>query len=141
MDEALLAAYRATEYRVRLSRGGHASLHIGHTPPTELIALIDGQPWSFITAWNPGSLPQPRQHNRHAQRHLLAVLRALPDATQVRAGTGVGADGWREPSLFVVGVRTEALDDLCLQFGQNAYVHGQSTGPARLRLTPGTAHG
>jgi hypothetical protein len=134
MDEALLAAYRATEYRVRLPGGGWAAIRIGAPPPAALRTLIDARPWGFITAWNPYSRPLPRDANRLAQRALLAELRALPDIAAIRAGCGAGPDGWREPSLFVSGARTGALDTLARRYEQNAYVHGHGAAPARLRL-------
>ena len=123
MDERLLALYRATDYRVRLRQGGWASIRIDEAPPAVLAPLIDPYPWSFITAWNPGSRRVPLSANREAQRALLAALRELPDAILILAGVGVGM-GWREPSLFVVGPGTDAMDPLANRFGQNAYVQG-----------------
>jgi len=132
MDERLLAAYLATDYRVRLARGGWASIRIGAPLPAALAALTGARPWGFLTAWNPGSSPRPRQTNRQAQRALLAALRELPDTAWIRAGHGVGT-GWREASLFVAGPGIATLDALARRFGQNAYVHADAHGPALLR--------
>lgn len=133
MDERLLAAYLATDYRVRLARGGGVSIRIGAPLPAALAALSGERPWGFLTAWNPGSLPLPRTPNRQAQRALLAALRELPGTAQVRAGLGAGA-GWREASLFVTGAGIAALDALARRFGQHAYVHSPDAhAPARLR--------
>ena len=133
MDERLLAAYLATDYRVRLARGGWASIRIGAPLPAVLAALTGEQPWGFLTAWNPGSSPLPRQTNRLAQRALLAALRELSDTAWIRAGLGVGT-GWREASLFVTGPGTATLDALAQHFGQHAYVHGPGArAPALLR--------
>lgn len=133
MDD-LLAAYQATDYRVRLARGGYASIRVGHALPAELQPIVDGHHWGFITAWNPESQPLPRQPNRHAQHLLLRALRGEPGTIAVYAAMGVAGDGqWREPSLFVVGPELQQLDPLAQRFGQNAYLHGHGDGPAVLR--------
>ncbi|RDI99671.1 DUF3293 domain-containing protein [Dyella solisilvae] len=137
MDERLLAAYLATDYRVRLTGGGWASIRIGHPLPPALRLLVGSQFWSVITAWNPRSQHQPRRDNRRAQQALLTNLRALADVQAIRGAAGVGQDGqWREPSLFLLGPKQEALDRLAQRFGQHAYVHGRGDGVARLRLLP-----
>jgi hypothetical protein len=133
MDERLLAAYLATDYRVRLARGGWASIRVGAPLPAALAALTGERPWGFLTAWNPASSPLPRQQNRQAQRALLAALRELPDIAAILAGIGTGA-GWREASLFVIGPGVAALDALARRFGQHAYVHAPNArAPALLR--------
>ena len=138
MDEALLAAYRATDYRVRLARGGWAAIRIDQPLPADLGSLAGNRPWGFITAWNPYSQPDTRARNRVAQHALLAALRALQQTTLIRAGAGVSTDGqWREASLWVVGPDETALDALARRFGQIGYVRGDAASPARLRLTPG----
>jgi hypothetical protein len=134
MDDALLAAYRGTDYRVRLAGGGHASIRIGHPLPATLSAWADGHPWGYITAWNPRSQPHSRTRNRQSQRMLLAALRELPSTRLIAAGVGVGTDGWNEPSLFVVGPSTGQLDTLARRFGQHGYVCGLGDGAAELRL-------
>lgn len=133
MDERLLAAYLATEYRVRLPQGRWATIRIGEPLPPALRTLAGDLPWAFITAWNPGSSPRPRAWNRQAQRALLASLRALAEVRAIRAGIGVGAE-WRESSLFVTGAGSAALDALARRHVQHAYVHGRDAlAPALLR--------
>ncbi|AIF47685.1 DUF3293 domain-containing protein [Dyella japonica] len=135
MDEALLAAYRATDYRVRLARGGWATIRIDQPLPPALGALAEDHPWGFITAWNPRSEPSPRPRNRAALRDLLIALRVLPETVAIRPARGVGSDGqWKEPSLWVVGPDVSTLDPLARRFRQIGYVHGQGAAPARLRL-------
>ncbi len=137
MDEALLAAYRATTYRVRLARGGWAGIRIDQPLPAELSVLARTLPWGFITAWNPFSEPLPRPKNRVAQHGLLNALRALPEAVAVYPGMGVSRDDqWKEPSFWVLGPSMATLDALGRQFGQWAYIHGEGDSPAQLRLTP-----
>jgi uncharacterized protein DUF3293 len=141
MDKTLLTAYRTTDYRVRLAPGGWASIHVDAALPASLLALIGNRSWAFITAWNPGSQPQPRAQNHAAQQNLLAALREVPRTVFIRPGLGVGID-WREPSFFVVGPDLNDIDRLAQQFQQCAYVHGLGKGAARLRLTSDRApHG
>jgi hypothetical protein len=134
MDNTLISAYRATEYRVRLLQGGWASIRIDKALPAALQALTGGRSWAFITAWNPWSQPQPRSINHAAQQALLFALRSLQRTLFIRPGLGAG-NSWREPSFFVIGPDLEELDELAQQFHQNAYVHGLGSGAARLRLT------
>lgn len=136
MDNELIAAYRSTDYRVRLAQGGFASLQVDAPAPVALRALIGPHSWAFMTAWNPGSQRRPRDQNHAAQQALLAALRKLPSMVAIRPAIGVGRD-WREPSLFVVGPALAETDALAQQFQQNAYVHGLAGGHARLRLTSG----
>ncbi|MDR3446049.1 DUF3293 domain-containing protein [Dyella sp.] len=135
MDEALHAAYLATDYRVRLARGGWAAIHIDKPLPSALKELAGENPWGFITAWNPRSEPTPRSQNKAAQRALFEALRAIPETVAIRPGLGVARTGqWAEPSLWVVGLGIAALDPLAAHFGQFGYVHGQGASPAKLRL-------
>lgn len=133
MDDVLLAAYRASAYRVRLAGGGWATIRIDAPLPEALTPHVGRHPWAFITAWNPCSQPLPRSINRRSQHALLEALRALAATVAVRPGCGVGVDGWHEPSLFVVGPDPGEMDMLAHRYGQNAYVHGHGDQPARLR--------
>jgi hypothetical protein len=136
MDDALLAAYRATDYRVRLGCGGWASIQIDHPPPASLSDGVGDHHWGFITAWNPYSRSHGREVNRRAQRNLLRALREQTATVALHAAIGVGSDGWKEPSLFVIGPGPALLDHLAQRFEQNAYVYGRGLAPARLRLLP-----
>jgi hypothetical protein len=138
MDEALLAAYRATTYRVRLARGGWAGIRIDQPLPSDLSVLARTLPWGYLTAWNPYSELLPRPRNRVAQHALLAALHALPETVAaIHPGMGVSRNSqWKEQSLWVVGPGVTTLDSLARHFGQWAYVHGEGDSPAQLRLTP-----
>lgn len=139
MDDALLKHYLATDYRVRLPQGGYASMRIDTPLPAPLHGLLQNadEPWAFITAWNPLSQAQSRAANRHAQRRLLAALRAAtPAPTHIHAGIGVGQDVWRESSLFIMGMEFDAIEEIMRPFRQNAIVRGCGTGLAQLHLTP-----
>lgn len=132
MDETLLAAYRASTYRVRLRRGGVAKIRIDQALPAALQALVGESPWSFITAWNPRSQPWPREINRRNQRALLDELQPRDDVLAIHAGVGVGTDGWREPSLFVIGPERASIETLARKYEQHAYLHGDRLEPAQL---------
>jgi len=133
MDEELLKAYCRSAYRVRLSRGGAATIRIGEPLPVALRPLAGNRDWGFFTAWNPRSRPQPPKVNRDAQRRLLADLRA--DASlDVHPALGKGTKGWREPSFWVVGIGPDALERLGDRYGQNAWLFGHGAGAAELRL-------
>jgi len=136
MDEALLAAYRSTDYRVRLGGGRHASIRIDQPLPASLVPTVKDHSWGFLTAWNPRSQPHTRAQNRQAQRRLLGALNELPATRLINAGVGVGTDGWKESSLFVVGLDLGQLDALARRFDQHGYVYGRGHGIARLRLLP-----
>jgi Protein of unknown function (DUF3293) len=131
MDEALLAAYRATTYRVRLARGGWAAVRIDAALPRELLALVGAHRWSVLTAWNPRSVPRPRADNRDAQHRLLGELKSCCKA--IVAAEGVGSQ-WREASLFAVGPDMATMDTYARRYQQNAYVHGEAGDPAMLRV-------
>ena len=133
MDEELLKAYRRSAYRVRLRSGGAAVIRIGEPLPVALRPLVDNRDWGFLTAWNPRSRPQPPTTNRQAQRRLLADLRA-DAALEIHPALGIGTEGWREPSFWVVGITSEALERLGERYGQNAWLFGHGAGAAELRL-------
>lgn len=135
MDKALLAAYAGTDYRVRLPAGGFASIRIGAALPASLRALSGQDAWAVITAWHPRSRPVPHAVNRIAQRSLLTQLRALPETRLIRAALGVGSEGWREPSLWVVGPCPNMLHPLCVRHDQHAWVMGDAGTAAHLVWT------
>jgi Protein of unknown function (DUF3293) len=133
MDEELLKAYCRSAYRVRLRSGGAATIRIGEPLPVALRPLAGNRDWGFFTAWNPRSRPLPPTVNRAAERRLLADLRA--DASlEVHPALGMGTDGWREPSFWIVGIGPEALERLGDRYGQNAWLFGHGAGVAELRL-------
>jgi hypothetical protein len=133
MDEELLQAYCRSAYRVRLPSGGSATLRIGQPLPVALRSLAGDRDWGFFTAWNPRSRPQPMAVNRQVQRRLLADLRA--DASlEIHPALGLGSDGWREPSFWIVGIGPEALARLAERYGQNGWLVGHGAGVAALQL-------
>jgi hypothetical protein len=134
MDEALLAAWRATAYVVCLDAVQWPAIHIDAPLPAALQAVVGDQAWGFITAWNPHSRPRGEDANLAAQRELLAALKGHAELRTLHPAIGIGADGWHEPSLFVVGPSLLTLDAWAAQFGQSAYVYGVGNAAACLRL-------
>jgi hypothetical protein len=132
VTEDFAAAYAATDYRVRLPRGGWWAIRIGKPLPSTLDERIDMRPWGFITAWNPHGLQRDRHANRIAQRQLVIQLKASPSTVAILPAIGVGSE-WREPSLFVIGPGALWLDSLARLYEQLAWVHGDGNGLARLR--------
>lgn len=133
MDEALLRAYRRSSYRVRLHRGGAAVIHVGQPLPRQLEPLAGNRDWGFLTAWNPRSQPQSVDDNRKAQRRLLADLHANA-SWAIHPALGMGSDGWREPSLWIVGIPQTSLERLAARYDQNAWLYGHGAGIAQLGL-------
>lgn len=133
MDEALLEAFRATAYHVCLDTVTWATIRVDLPLPAPLAAVAGARPWAFVTAWNPQARRRPPAENLAAQRELLAALRDRPGLA-VHPALGVGASGWSEPSLFVVGADVPLLDELARVHGQLAYVHGQAGSAALLRV-------
>jgi hypothetical protein len=134
LPESILRAWRDTDYRVRLPRGGYASIFCGRPLPAALAPWLahPDAPWGYLTAWNPGGTRLPRARNRIRQQQLRIAL--ARDAHRWFGGIGVGTGGWREPSLFVPGIDFDALDALAREFGQLGVVRGVGTGLAELNV-------
>jgi hypothetical protein len=138
VDAALLAAYRRTEYRV--DDAGYAFVLRIDVPSEELRRCHDafGVTCStFITAWNPRSLPTPQAQNDSAMARLEQVLTAM--GCRWLRGEGVDPDGdWPgEPSLLVLGLDEPAAVTLARRFNQNAFVWtGLDATPRLVNLMP-----
>lgn len=132
MDEALLDAFRATHYLVCLDQTEWADIRVDRTLPASLQALVGQRAWGFITAWNPFGEVRPESENLVAQCQLHSALKQLPHAI-IFPAIGVGSDR-HEPSLFVIGADSHALEILAMRHQQLAYVHGESGTPAMLRI-------
>ena len=133
MNEALLQAYRDTEYLVCLDPVEWTCITIDQPLTDSLQRKVGANDWGFITAWNPLSEACVLADNLAAQRALFADLTAIPAASMF-AAIGIGRSGWYEPSLFAIGVDQPTLDVLGRRYHQHAYVYGNGTDPARLRV-------
>lgn len=131
----MLAAYQASSYEV-VDGDARLVARIDREAP-EIDALLErhcAASGTFITAWNPRSVPQPaatnrREHLRLADRIDAAGLCRLPHE-------GVSPDGdWREEGFFVLDLPEKEALAIAEAFGQNAVVRVQPSEPARLLLT------
>ncbi len=118
-----LAAYRATEYRVRVE-GQTLTFRVGRPAPAlaGVLRRRRVRTAGFVTACNPGSRPTAPRVNAIARRRLDAWIRRRG----LRALPGEGADPsgrWpAEPSLLVPGLGPRAARRLGRRFRQNAVV-------------------
>ncbi len=130
------AAYRATSYFVD-GPGGRFAVRIGRpSPEAHTLAEAHGAAvWTYITAYNPGSVEAPRERNEARQRELEQLLTEA--GYRFYRGEGAADDrGWPpEPSLFVPGMDEATATALGRRFGQAAVVFAERGGPARLLWT------
>jgi hypothetical protein len=122
-DAELRDAYRRTEYRV--DEDGFAFVLLVDRHSSALLAChvacgVDCS--TFITAWNPRSLPAAQDINEAAMTRLEGAVQAQG----LRALHGVGVDprgDWPgEPSLLVLGLGEAAGVELARAFDQHAIV-------------------
>jgi Protein of unknown function (DUF3293) len=129
----LAAAYRRAIYRVERPEGA-IDLRIGRRS-ARLERWLRGMAvgrWGFVTAVNPGSRRLPDLENERRLGRLGERLRAL--GHRLVPGVGLDPDGaWPdEPSFLVLEAEEAALSEVAGEFGQAAFVAGETDGPARL---------
>lgn len=134
LDEQLIRAYRATDYRVYATEP--FALRIGRTCAA-CDALLDTHgvtTAAYLTAWNPYSKPLSDVANADAQAKLAAELADV--SVSVLSGEGVGETGdWpSEPSLFALGISRESATSLAQKYHQNAFVWVERRNAAELVL-------
>lgn len=138
----LIAAYRATVYRVKPGMGSDGDaiiLRVGQysEPLSRLFAASGHQCAAFITASNPFSVPQSDEENLAACARLYDRLqRQLGNAGRIREGEGCDPTGaWPgEKSFLALGLDFETSQALGREFGQNAVVWAGSDAIPRLVL-------
>jgi hypothetical protein len=131
---ALEQAYRATTYRVDVPGQPFIAIRVGeHDDALDALLAARGVgSWTYITAYNPGSVPLSDAENERRHHELLADV-ARCGAVAVFDGLGVGDDGWPpEPSLLVLGVGRDEACSLGRKHGQVAVVYGERGKPAEL---------
>ena len=132
LDEELIAAYRATDYRVFADPP--FVLRIGEhcVALDELLAGSGAAGAAFLTAWNPCSEPAPPAVNAARQAELVGIVEAK--GWRHWPGEGRGPDpGWpAEPSILILGPSREEARALARDFRQHAIVWAPAGGPAEL---------
>ncbi len=125
----LEAAYRHTSYQVDRPEGP-LTLRIGrrHEELDRWLAQAGAWDWSFLTAWNPKSVPTAATANLEAMKRLQERLSA--DRYSFVAGTGNPdhPDWSPEPSVFVLDLGPAAALTYARRFGQHAVVQGRRGG-------------
>lgn len=113
---------------------GPVRLRIGAFEPAldRLLERHGAAEWTFITAWNPGARPLPRQENLARNEELRLLLRSR--GFQPVPAEGAGDDGSWEPeeSFWVAGLGADEGTELGRRFGQAAIVAGTAGDAPRL---------
>ncbi len=138
-DDALARIFSGARYRVRVPGRGSVPLRVQARLPQSLAAWLGAaaQPWSLVTAWNPGAARRPAADNRAAMRALRAALAQEGIALRLLpAQSGDGSGGWREAHLFVAGIARSRAVGLARRFGQRAVLYGIGGGRVRLAVLP-----
>jgi len=128
---ALLQAYLAAAYRVRLADGWQP-LRIGEPAPA-LAQCLPARAWTLVTAWNPQSLPQAAAANAAAD----AALQSALDAAGLRRLPATGGDAagtWHEDGWLVADLPAAQADRLAQRLGQAGVLHWRHGEPVRLRM-------
>jgi hypothetical protein len=127
----LISAYLHTDYRVFEPA---LSIRIGEANEAldELLCRHHCLEWTYLTAWNPLSVPAGEAENREQNRRLREELAGYP----LFEGEGVGADpGWEpEQSFLVLGIPRAAAIETGRKYRQRAIVCGVAGSPAELLL-------
>ncbi|SDV48430.1 DUF3293 domain-containing protein [Chitinasiproducens palmae] len=136
LSEALLAAYRASDFQVSAAPRLH--LRIGARSPAAaaLLAEYQADRAILLTAWNPFSEPREFAENEQRQRALHACL--LDVGLTMLPALGVDPSGeWpAEESVFAFGASAACTDRLLERFEQNAAVVVEADGSVHLQLHP-----
>ncbi|MES2538256.1 MAG: DUF3293 domain-containing protein [Pseudomonadota bacterium] len=120
----LIAAYRATDYRVYASPEPDFILRIDcHSPELASLHAARGVTGSaHLTAWNPLGAPTPLEINRAAQGLMLADLLALNAATLPGFGVNQAEEWPGEEHVLAIGVSRDDAIGLGRKYNQNAIV-------------------
>ena len=135
VDETLLSAYRRTAF-IADTPVGRLVLRVGERC-SELDALLAAsgvRTWTYVTAFNPGSVQLTPEENAARQRQLECSMADLGLVSYL--GEGVGSDGrWpAEPSVLVLGIGRNDARRLGREYGQLAVVFGEIQREAELLL-------
>ena len=133
-------AYHATTYFVD-GPTGRIALRIGcaSVEIDELAAAHQVNTWTYITAYNPGSVAASKEWNEKRQRELMQTVAESGCPFYSGVGTADGGDWPAEPSLLVLGVSEAEAAAMARRFGQAAVLFGERGRPVRLLWTDGNS--
>lgn len=134
LDRSLVAAYRATRYRVFAPTPFHLEVDRRSAALDALMRAADVCGAAFVTAWNPHGEPQESGLNRRRQEALRDTLRARGLTFVEGFGSHADDASQGEESLLVLGLDRLAACTLGDELGQNAIVWSGSNAVPRLIL-------
>ncbi len=128
---ALWDSYRRTTFTVHGTPPIAIRIGWNPRPLRRLLARHNCGEWTFVTAWNPASVPLTDAENARRNTALRAELERRWTAL---AGVGAGEDAsWTpEESFLVLGIPRAAAVAIGRKYGQLAIVHGTSHTAAEL---------
>lgn len=124
---ALVAAFRATIYRVEMPEG-RFDLRIGVVDPAfdACLRRLGIGRWGIVTACNPGAMQLSNGLNDERRMQLQVCLQRL-GWTFLEACNLDAAMAWpAEPGCFVPGIAPASLRAVALEFSQLAVVCGET---------------
>jgi hypothetical protein len=124
--DALLAAFRATTYRVETEEGVF-DLRIGviNSAFEHYLQQRKISCWGVITAYNPGGVRKDAE-NRLQQAELQKMLQASGRIFMHAKNVADDADWPVEPSFLVLGPTQEEMGKWAFSFSQLAFVFGMT---------------
>ena len=124
IDQALLQAYLDTDYCLSNTS---IVIKIGQFNPDLDSFLIDNNAysWVFISPENPQSNRLSPKENQQRYQELLQIAQKRNYRYWEGYGRGNQQNWPDEQSLLLLDLETEEIDQLILQFDQNAVVKGQ----------------
>lgn len=137
VSDALVAAYRATDYIVYHSSGTLVlKLGVHLAAMDRLFAQTGTDKAAFITAENPRSQRLSMAENAQRQGALYAEL-AAQNGLEIVPASGVAegrtAEDWpAEASFLVLGIGADRAMELANRYEQNAFLWVEHGGAARL---------
>lgn len=139
MDKAELEQhYSDTTYTVFVVNKKH-DIKIGETVPIVINELLKKANTAVIlTAWNPRSQPFSLQENKSRNNYLRVSLMKNNFSIFEALGEGKDESGseWpAEESFFIPGIAKEEVENLAIEYGQNAYVWLEYDKPVALEFS------
>ena len=124
LDEALVAAYRATDYVLFVGDGADVTLNIGRPSPAfdRILDRRNATTAVVVTASNPRSVVLADSINRARHRQLVELIAARGYDYAIGEGRDPTGHWKAEVECVVFGISVEAGLELARAFEQNAIV-------------------